>query len=73
MRYGKRFPRLLLLVMATESNFYTRWGEGGRIDELKTVLNINPQDYYEIKNCNHMLHLEKPEETANAIIDFFSR
>jgi pimeloyl-ACP methyl ester carboxylesterase len=59
------------LVMATESMFYKKWGNNGRIDEIMTTLRIAPQNYYEVSNCNHMLHLEQPEATAEVIRKFF--
>ena len=60
------------LVMATKSTMYQRFGEAGRIDEARELLRIRPEHYYEIADCHHMLHLEKPQETAAAILDFFS-
>jgi pimeloyl-ACP methyl ester carboxylesterase len=59
------------LVMATESTFYTRFARHGRLDESKKVLKVNDANYYEIDDCGHMLHIERPKATAEAIIDFF--
>ena len=59
------------LVMATDSIHYLKWGSNGRIDEMKEALRIAPEHYYEIHNCNHMLHLEQPEATAKVVLAFF--
>ena len=48
------------LIMATDSMMYKRFGSFGRIDEVKEVFRIAPHHYYEIAECGHMLHLEKP-------------
>jgi pimeloyl-ACP methyl ester carboxylesterase len=58
------------LVMATDSTFYKRFSQFGRLDESKRVLNIADTDYFEIENCGHMLHIEKPKLTADAILAF---
>lgn len=59
------------LVMATKSTFYNRFARYGRLDESKKVLKIADADYFEIKNCGHMLHIEKPKATAETILEFF--
>ena len=57
--------------MATDSIHYRKWGNNGRIDEMKEALRIKPEHYYEIHNCDHMLHLQQPVATAEVILDFF--
>ena len=60
------------LVMATDSIFYNKLGQqDDRLLKMKETLNIKAEHYYEIHNCNHMLHLEQPEVTADIVIDFF--
>lgn len=59
------------LVMATDSTFYKRFAQFGRLDESKRVLRIAAADYFEIEDCGHMLHIEKPQRTADAILSFF--
>ncbi|MFT6101349.1 MAG: pimeloyl-ACP methyl ester carboxylesterase [Arenicella sp.] len=59
------------LVMARDSSFFQRLAKFGRIDEAKTVLKIADSDYFEIKRCGHMLHIEKPQATADSILAFF--
>ena len=59
------------LVMATNSTFYQRFTKFGRIDEAKNVLKIADSDYFEIERCGHMLHIEKPQATADSILAFF--
>ena len=61
------------LVMAKESNFYRRFSTYGRIDEANAVLNISDQDYSELDQCGHMLHIEQPVKTADCIRQFFKR
>ena len=59
------------LVMATESTFYKRFAQFGRLDESKLELNVADSDYFEVSGCGHMLHIEKPQVTAEAILSFF--
>ena len=59
------------LVMAMESTFYTKFAQHGRLEESKKALKLANSDYFEIQNCGHMLHIEKPQETAGAILSFF--
>lgn len=60
------------LVVAEESILYKKFGAMGRLDQVKQVLGIAPEHYYLVKNSNHMLHMEQPEETANCVRDFFT-
>ncbi len=60
------------LVMATESSFYKRFNQFGRMHEAMTLLNIAKTAYFEIPDCGHMLHIEQPEATANSILEFFA-
>ncbi len=59
------------LVMATDSSFYQRFNQFGRLNEAKSVLKIADTDYFQIEDCGHMLHIEQPEATANCILEFF--
>ena len=61
------------LVMALESTFYKRFAQYGRLEESKNILNIADADYFEIADCGHMLHIEKPQQTADAILSFFKK
>ncbi len=59
------------LVMASESKLYSHFSKIGRIEEARTALGVNDDNYYLVENSNHMLHLEQPEDTAKLILDFF--
>ena len=59
------------LVAATESRMVKHFSAMGRIDQVKEILQIAPEHYYEIEQCGHMLHLEKPAITAEIILEFF--
>ena len=60
------------LVMAADSYFYSHYTESGRLKFARELLSITDTDYFLIENCNHMLHLEKPEDTASSIRQFFA-
>ncbi|NND82851.1 MAG: alpha/beta hydrolase [Gammaproteobacteria bacterium] len=60
------------LVMAEHSMQYRGYTEAGRLSRARELLRISDDDYYLIENCNHMLHLEQPAQTAAAIKQFFS-
>lgn len=60
------------LVMATDSYFYSQYTQTGRLGFARNLLSIKDADYFLIEQCNHMLHLEKPEQTAASIQTFFS-
>jgi len=60
------------LVMARDSSFFQRFNKLGRIDQAKQVLDIADDDYFEVDQCGHMLHIQQPEVTAKHILDFFS-
>ena len=60
------------LVMATGSPMFQRIGSGGRINEVRELLRIKDADYYEMSDAGHMIHLERPQETADILSDFFS-
>ncbi len=60
------------LVMATESTYYRRFANFGRIEEARSVLRIADKDYMEVAQCGHMLHIEQPKKTAESIASFFS-
>lgn len=59
------------LAMATASPMYQRIGRDGRIDEIKQLLNIGDQAYFELEGAGHMIHLERPQETAQILSRFF--
>lgn len=60
------------LVMADSSLMYRKYNEVGRIAEVQEVLRIAQDNYYLVEDSNHMLHMEQPEQTAKAILHFFS-
>jgi len=60
------------LVMATQSSFYRRFSQFGRLEDAKKILKMADKDYFEVPDCGHMLHIEQPEATANCIRDFFA-
>ncbi len=60
------------LVMGLNSMMYQRFHAAGRVEHVKEIFKIQPQHYYEVENCGHMLHLEHPQRTAEIILDFFS-
>lgn len=61
------------LVMACNSSFYKQLHKTGRIEESKKVLSVADNDYFEIDDCGHMMHIEQPEQTAKTILRFFKR
>ena len=60
------------LVMAADSPHYEMFNASGRIDQARAALRVAADNYYMVKNSNHMLHLEQPEATAKCILHFFS-
>lgn len=60
------------LVMAEQSRLYTHFEKLGRLDQAKELLKIRDEDYFLVKDCAHMLHLEQPEVTAGCIKRFFT-
>ena len=60
------------LAMASGSPMYSRIGESGRIDEIRDLLNIGDDRYFLLEGAGHMIHLERPAETAQLLVDFFS-
>ena len=61
------------LVMAADSYFHSQYTESGRLNFARDLLSIKEADYFLIEECNHMLHLEKPEQTAYSILQFFTK
>ncbi|MFT5571882.1 MAG: pimeloyl-ACP methyl ester carboxylesterase [Cryomorphaceae bacterium] len=60
------------VVMAAESRMYQHYEQIGRVEQALSVLKVSEQNYSLIENCEHMLHLEQPQLTADAIREFFS-
>ena len=60
------------LMMASESMHFKHFDVEGRLAEAKSVLRIADDNYFVVQDSNHMMHLEKPEQTAKYLIQFFS-
>lgn len=60
------------VVMAADSRMYQYFDGLGRVQQALSVLKVNEQDYCLLEQCAHMLHLEQPQATADAIRRFFS-
>lgn len=60
------------VVMADASSFYQRFVQLGRLDEACKILRIQEQDNFMVHDAGHMLHIEKPQATADCIRTFFS-
>ena len=60
------------LIMGTQSTMYRQFGPGGRIDEVREIFRIAPENYFELNGCGHMVHLEQPQATAEAVLSFFA-
>lgn len=60
------------LVMAADSWMYDLYTSSGRIDEVRQLMKIAEQDYFVLPDCHHMLHLERPQKTAECIAEFFA-
>jgi pimeloyl-ACP methyl ester carboxylesterase len=60
------------VVMAAQSRMYQHYEQIGRVEQALSVLKVSEENYSLIENCAHMLHLEQPQLTADAIRDFFS-
>ena len=67
----KQITANICLIMASDSSLYKKYLSSGRLDETKKILNIPEQNCYIVKDCQHMLHLEKPTTTAKYIRQFF--
>lgn len=60
------------LAMATASPMFQRIGKSGRIDEIRNLLSIKDDAYFVLEGAGHMIHLERPEETAQLLRRFFA-
>jgi len=60
------------MVLAKDSSVYARFVNQGRVEQAKKILKIKDEHHYMIENSGHMLHLEQPQATAEAIDLFFS-
>ncbi len=59
------------LVMATQSPMYERFVQADRLTTVKEALSIKDEHYYVIEGAGHMIHLERPEETTEILLNFF--
>lgn len=59
------------IVMAQQSRMYHHFQSIGRIAQARELLAVADADYTVIEESAHMLHLEQPQATAQAIRAFF--
>jgi len=59
------------LVLADKSWKYDSLLKSGRLELGRATLRISEEDYFVVEDSGHMLHLEKPQATADCISQFF--